>query len=87
MPGPDMKGVKVTSQGFTLWKQKEAREGRITIEKVIEETGLAKLTVRRFLARAGDVSGSTMGSAALMAMYLDTNLCDLISVEAAGENE
>ena len=91
MPGPDMKGVKVASQGFTLWKQKESREGRITIEKVIEETGLAKLTVRRFLAREGDVSGSTMGSAAIMAKYLDTTLCDLVSVieadEVAGEKE
>ena len=86
MPGPDMRGVKVTSQGFTLWKQKEAREGRITIEKVIEETGLAKLTVRRFLARDGDVSGSTMGSAALMAKYLDADLCALVSVVEAEED-
>lgn len=86
MPGPDMKGVKVSSRGFSLWKQKEALEGRITIEKVIEETGLAKLTVRRFLARDSDVSGSTMGSAAIMAKYLDSNLCDLVSVIEA-DNE
>lgn len=83
MPAPDMKGVQVRSQGFSLWKQKEAREGRITIEKVIEDTGLAKLTVRRFLARDGDVSGSTLGSAAMMANYLDTNLCDLVAVIGA----
>lgn len=85
MPAPDMKGIKVRSCGFSLWKQKEAQEGRITIERVIEDTGLAKLTVRRFLAREGDVSGSTLGAAAIMATYLGTTLGELITVAQAEE--
>lgn len=42
--------------------------------------GLAKLTVRRFLARDGDVSGSTLGSAAIMGKYLGASLIELVTV-------
>ena len=70
-----------------MWKDKEKREGkRITFEALSEETGLAKMTLRRFLAtEGGDVSGSPLASAAVIADYFGVGLGELLTVEHAGE--
>jgi hypothetical protein len=77
------RGLRVTSKAFGLWKDKEKREGRrITIDTVCEETRLAKMTVRRFIAAEGsDVSGSPLSSAAVMADYFRVGLEDLLTAE------
>ena len=77
------KGLRVVSTAFGLWKDKEKREGRrITIDTICEETGLAKMTVRRYIAQQGaEVSGSPLLSAAIMADYFGVGLGDLLKVE------
>ena len=82
------RGLRVVSRGFGLLKDKEKREGRrITFDTMTAETGLAKMTVRRFTAAdAGDVSGSPVDAAAVMADYLGVGLGDLLDVQRdAGE--
>lgn len=77
--------LRVISNGFGLWKDKEKREGRrITLDTLSEETGLAKMTVRRFVsAQDGDVSGSPLASAAVFADYFGVDLGELLTVEKA----
>jgi hypothetical protein len=79
--------LRVVSRGFGLWKDKEKREGRrITFDALSEETGLAKMTLRRFLATDNsDVSGSPLASAAVIANYFDVGLGDLLTVERSAE--
>ena len=77
------KGLRVLSTAFGLWKDKEKREGRrITIDTICEETGLAKMTVRRFVAKPdAEVSGSPLLSAAVLAQYFGVGLGDVLKVE------
>ena len=86
MVGRKEPGLRVMSNGFGLLKDKEKREGRrITFDTMTEETGLAKMTVRRFTAQdAGDVSGSPLAAAAVMAEYLSVGLGELLTVEREG---
>ena len=83
MTGTKDRGLRVMSNGFGLLKDKEKREGRrITFDTMTAETGLAKMTARRFTAHdAGDVSGSPLSAAAVMADYLGVSLGDLLTVE------
>ena len=82
MPATNVQGLTVRSKAFALWKDKEKREGRkITIDALAKETRLAKMTVRRFLATDGDVSGSPLAAAAVLAVYFGTGLDDLLTVE------
>jgi len=76
-------GVRVRSRGHALWKEKEKREGKdITIDAVSKVTGLAKLTVRRFLVPTEqDVNGSSIVSAALLADYFGVGVGDLLEVQ------
>ena len=76
------KRLRVRSKAFGLWKDKEKREGRhITIDTICKETGLAKLTVRRFLAPSEDVNGSRLDAAAVLADYFETGLETLLEVQ------
>jgi hypothetical protein len=82
MPVLKEMGVRVHSNAFTLWKAKEAREKRrIPIDTLIKETGLAKMTVRRFLSTERDVSSAALSSAVILADYFGVPLADLISIE------
>ncbi len=83
MTGTKERGLRVMSNGFGLLKDKEKREGRrITFDTMTAETNLAKMTVRRFTAQdAGDVSGSPLAAAAVMADYLGVSLGELLTVE------
>ncbi len=87
MAGVKERGLAVTSNGFSLWKDKEKREGRrITIDTLVGETGLAKMTVRRFIAGGeADVSGSPVVAAAVMADYFGVGLGELLAVEKTPE--
>ena len=83
MAGSKERGLRVMSNGFGLLKDKEKREGRrITFDTMTTETGLAKMTVRRFTAQdAGDVGGSPLEAAAVMADFLGVGLGELLTVE------
>lgn len=79
------KTPRVVSKVFGLWKAREVTEGRkITLEALIEEIGLAKMTVRRFAEPNGDVSGSPLSSAAVFADYFRVPLSEVV---ALGEPE
>lgn len=81
------RGVRVTSNGFDLLQDKEKREGRrITIENVAKDTGLAKMTVRRFLSKTEDVNGSPVAAAAVMAQYFDVSIGDILQIEVESSN-
>lgn len=76
---------RVVSKVFGLWKAREVAEGRkITLEALIEDIGLAKMTVRRFAEPNGDVSGSPLSSAAVFASYFGVPLSDVVTL---GETE
>lgn len=82
------KGLRVRSHAFGLWKDKEKREGRdISLDAICRETGLAKLTARRFLVpKEEDVNGSRLDAAAVLAYYFGVGLDALVTIEA-GESE
>ena len=91
MPLLNAQKVRITSRGFSLLRDKEKREEkRIPIETVVRETGLARMTVRRFLSpdQGGvEVGGSPIAAAASIAQFLGVGLGDLLEVEEAeGEN-
>lgn len=78
---------RVVSKVFWLWKAREAKDGRkITLEMLIEEIGLAKMTVRRFTEPDGDVSGSPLSSAAIFAQYFGVSLGEIVTVAESTED-
>ena len=87
MPLLNAQGIRVKSHGFSLLRAKESKESRrIPIEAVVKDTGLARMTVRRFLSPEEiDVSGSPLGAAATVAHFLGVSLSDLLSVEVGEE--
>lgn len=80
---PKETGLRVISRGYDLRmdKQKQDRE-KVSIDRIAEDTGLAKMTVRRFVAEAdADISGSPLLAAAVIAEYFNVPLGDLVTVE------
>jgi len=82
---PKDSGLRVVSKGYDLRSDRDKTTGaRISIDKIAAETGLSKMTVRRFVAdKDADVSGSPLVAAALVAGYFGVGLGDLLQVEAA----
>ena len=73
-------GLRVKACGFGLLKDKEKREGRrITFDELSDETGLAKMTVRRYVTD-GDVTGSPLVAAVTMAQYFGVGIDDLLVI-------
>ena len=82
MPAINVKDYRVLSNAFGLWKDKEKKEGRsISIDTIARETGLAKMTVRKFVVGKEDVKGSPLAAAAALADYFGSNLDTLLAVE------
>lgn len=82
MPKVSPTAPRVISLAFNLWKAKEAREERrITQEEIIEQTGLAKMTARRFLEPRGDVSGSPLSTVAAFARYFGVSIGEVVDID------
>ncbi len=82
------KGLRVTSRAFNLLQDREKKEGRrISIDAIARDTGLAAMTIRRFVSpsKQQDVNGSSLVAAAMMADYFGVSIGDLIEVENAVE--
>jgi hypothetical protein len=79
--------VVIRSRGFSLWKQYEAINGRVKLEKVAEDTGLGLSTVRKFVSEPdADVTGAAILGAWMIARYFGTTLDGLLYVvEEASE--
>ena len=76
---PDEQQHKVVSKAFALWKARETDEHkRISMDSIIEDVGLSKTTVRRFLEPNGDVSSSSLSSAAVFAEYFGVQIGDIV---------
>lgn len=76
--------VVIRTRGFSLWKQYEAVNGRLKLEKIAEDTGLGLSTVRKFVAEPdADVTGAAILGAWMIARYFGTTLDGLLYV--AGE--
>lgn len=81
------KGLRVSSRAFDLLLDKQKQAGqRITIDSIARDTGLAKMTVRRFLSKE-DVTGSQIGAAALLADYFGVGLGDLLDITVDRSSE
>jgi transcriptional regulator with XRE-family HTH domain len=83
MAVPKQTGLRVTSRGYDLRSDRDKKTGeRVSLDRVAEETGLSKMTVRRFVAdKNADVSGSPLLAAAVIAEYFGVGLGDLLTVK------
>lgn len=83
MAMPKETGLSVRSRGYDLRSDREKATGkRVALDRIAEETGLSKMTVRRFIAdKHADVSGSPLLAAAVMAQYFGVGLGELLLVE------
>ena len=84
MAVPKQSSLRVMSRGYDIRSDHDKQTGkRISIDKIAEETGLSKMTVRRFVSdKDADISGSPLVAAAIVAGFFGVELGELLKVES-----
>lgn len=83
MAVPKNTGMRVISKGYEIRSDRDKETGkRVSIDRIAEDTGLSKMTVRRFVSdKDADVSGSPLLAAAMIAGYFGVEMGALLTVE------